>query len=46
MEPVQTSYFINGLKNIAGNFKKKKKTNLTKYWKSQSCKFSTSISKS
>ena len=36
MEPVQTSYFINGLKNIVGNFKKKKKeTNLTKYWKSQ-----------
>ena len=25
MEPVQTSYFINGLKNIAGNFKKKTK---------------------
>ena len=37
MEPVQTSYFINGLKNSVGNLKKKqkKKTNLTKYWKSQ-----------
>ena len=34
MEPVQTSYFINGLKNSVGNLKKKT-TNLTKYWKSQ-----------